>query len=193
LVRKEVGMGGWIVFAVLCLILLWLTLIYNRLISLRNDVQGSWNQIDVQLKRRHDLIPNLVSTVKGAMEFEQDTLEKVISARAKAVSAGTPVSKAEAENMLTQALGKLFAVMENYPALKSNQNVMQLQEELTSTENRIAFARQLYNDLVANYRTKLQVFPNNIISSMLNFRPEEYFGAEEAARAAPNVNLSLRK
>lgn len=186
-------MVGWIILAILGLILVWLILIYNGLVSLRNDVQSSWKQIDVQLKRRHDLIPNLVSTVKGAMEFEQDTLEKVISARARAVSAPTPASKAEAENVLTQALGKLFAVMENYPALKSNQNVMQLQEELTSTENRIAFARQLYNDLVANYRTKLQVFPNNFVSSLMNFRIEEYFGAEEADRAVPAVNLSLRK
>ena len=186
-------MIGWIILVVLGLILVWLILIYNGLVSLRNDVQSSWKQIDVQLKRRHDLIPNLVSTVKGAMEFEQDTLEKVISARARAVSAPTPASKAEAENVLTQALGKLFAVMENYPALKSNQNVMQLQEELTSTENRIAFARQLYNDLVANYRTKLQVFPNNFVSSLMNFRIEEYFGAEEADRAVPAVNLSLRK
>ena len=187
-------MSGLIVLAIVGLVIAWLILIFNSLVSLRNDVQGSWKQIDVQLKRRHDLIPNLVATVKGAMEFEQDTLEKVISARAKAVavSAGTPQTKAAAENMLTQALGKLFAVMENYPALKSNQNVMQLQEELTSTENRIAFARQLYNDLVANYRTKLQVFPNNLVSSMLGFRAEEYFGAEEAARTAPSVNLSLR-
>ena len=134
-------MIAWIIPAVLGLILVWLILIYNGLVTLRNDVQGSWKQIDVQLKRRHDLIPNLVSTVKGAMEFEQNTLEKVISARAKAVSAGTPAAKADAENMLTQALGKLFAVMENYPVLKSNQNVLQLQEELTSTENRISFAR----------------------------------------------------
>ncbi len=186
-------MVAWIILAVLGLLLVWLILIYNGLVSLRNDVQSSWKQIDVQLKRRHDLIPNLVSTVKGAMEFEQDTLEKVISARAKAVSAASPASKAEAENMLTQALGKLFAVMENYPALKSNANVMQLQEELTSTENRISFARQLYNDLVANYRTKLQVFPNNVVSSLFNFRSEEYFGAEETDRAVPSVNLSLRK
>jgi LemA protein len=186
-------MAGWVLLAIVALIPAWLILIYNGLVSLRNDVQGSWKQIDVQLKRRHDLVPNLVSTVKGAMEFEQDTLEKVISARTKAVSAGTPGSKAEAENMLTQALGRLFAVMENYPALKSNQNVMQLQEELTSTENRIAFARQLYNDLVMNYRTKLQVFPNNIVSSMMNFRTEEYFEAEAAARAVPGVNLSIRK
>ncbi len=186
-------MAGWIVLAGLGFTVVWGILIYNGLISLRNDVQGSWKQIDVQLKRRHDLIPNLIAAVKGAMEFEQDTLEKVISARTRAVSAPTPATKAEAENMLTQALGKLFAVMENYPALKSNQNVMQLQEELTSTENRISFARQLYNDLVANYRTKLQVFPNNLVSSMMNFRTEEYFGAEEADRAVPAVNLSLRK
>ena len=186
-------MVAWVILALLAFALVWLILIYNGLVSLRNDVQSSWKQIDVQLKRRHDLIPNLVSTVKGAMEFEQDTLEKVIFARAKAVSAGTPASKAEAENMLTQALGRLFAVMEKYPDLKSNQNVMQLQEELTSTENRIAFARQLYNDLVANYRTKLQVFPNSIVSSMMNFRSEDYFEADEAARATPAVNLSLRK
>ncbi len=186
-------MVGWILLAILALVLVWLVLVYNGLVTTRNDVQSSWKQIDVQLKRRHDLIPNLVATVKGAMEFEQDTLEKVISARARAVSAPTPATKAEAENMLTQALGKLFAVMENYPALKSNQNAMQLQEELTSTENRISFARQLYNDLVANYRTKLQVFPNNIVSSMMNFQTEEYFGAEEADRAVPAVDLSLRK
>lgn len=186
-------MLGWIILGMLGSILVWLILIYNGLVSIRNDVQNAWKQIDVQLKRRHDLIPNLVATVKGAMEFEQDTLEKVISARAKAVSAGTPASKAGAENMLTEALGKLFAVMENYPALKSNQNAMHLQEELTSTENRISFARQLYNDLVANYRTKLQVFPNNIVSSMFNFLSEEYFSAEEEAKATPVVNLSLRK
>ncbi|HTG01268.1 MAG TPA: LemA family protein [Nitrospirota bacterium] len=186
-------MAGWILLAILGLMLAWIIIIYNGLVSLRNDVQGAWKQIDVQLKRRHDLIPNLVATVKGAMEFEQDTLDKVISARAKAVSATTPASRADAENMLTQTLGRLFAVMENYPALKSNQNVLQLQEEVTSTENKISFARQLYNDLVANYRTRMQVFPNTIISSLFNFKPEEYFGAEEADRATPAVNLSIRK
>jgi LemA protein len=185
-------MTGLIILAVIGAFLLWMIVVYNGLVSLRNDVQSSWKQIDVQLKRRHDLIPNLVSTVKGMMEFEQDTLEKVISARTKAVSAANPQSKAEAENVLTQALGRLFAVMENYPALKSNQNVMHLQEELTSTENRISFARQLYNDLVANYLTKIQIFPNNLISSLLGFRREEYFAAEEAARAVPGVNLGLR-
>ena len=186
-------MIGWIVLGIVGVAALWVIVIYNGLVSLRNDVQSSWKQIDVQLKRRHDLIPNLVSAVKGALEFEQDTLEKVISARTRAVSAANPPSKAEAENVLTQALGRLFAVMENYPALKSNQNVMHLQEELTSTENRIAFARQLYNDLVANYRTRIQVFPNTLVSSIFNFRPEDYFGAEEAARAVPAVNLSIRK
>lgn len=186
-------MLGWILLAVLGLLVVWIILIYNALISKFNDVQDAWKQIDVQLKRRHDLIPNLVSTVKGSIEFEQDTLEKVISARARAVSAPTTAAKADAENTLSQALGKLFAVMENYPALKSNQNIMQLQEELTSTENKISFARQLYNDLVANYRTKLQVFPNNLISSMFNFKMEEYFGAEESDRTVPAVNLSLKK
>ena len=186
-------MIGWILFAMLCAALLLLVFIYNSLVTVRNDVQSSWKQIDVQLKRRHDLIPNLVSTVKGVLEFEQDTLEKVISARANAVSAGNTASKADAENVLTQALGKLFAVMENYPALKGNENVKQLQEELTSTENRIAFARQLYNDLVANYRTRLQVFPNNLVASFMNFRTEEYFEADAADRVVPSINLSLRK
>ncbi len=185
-------MIGWTLLGIIAFIVVWTVLVYNNLVSTRNDVQGSWKQIDVQLKRRHDLVPNLVSTVKGAVEFEQDTLEKVISARAKAVAAAGPHDKAEAENVLTQALGRLFAVMENYPDLKSNRNIMQLQEELTSTENRIAFARQLYNDLVANYRTRLQVFPNNMVSSLFSFRPEEYFEAEAATRTPPAVNLSLR-
>jgi LemA protein len=185
-------MIGWVVLGLIALIAAGVIVIYNSLVSTRNDVQGSWKQIDVQLKRRHDLVPNLVSTVKGAMTFEQDTLEKVMNARAKAVSATGIQARGEAENILTQALGRLFAVMENYPDLKSNQNIMQLQEELTSTENRIAFARQLYNDLVANYRTRLQVFPNNVVASLFNFLPEEYYAAEEATRTAPAVDLSLK-
>lgn len=185
-------MIAWILLGIIALAVLAAIGIYNSLVTKRNDVQGSWKQIDVQLNRRHDLIPNLVSTVKGAIEFEQDTLEKVVAARARAVSAAGPQAKAAAENDLTQALGRLFALMENYPDLKSNQNIMQLQEELTSTENRIAFARQLYNDLVANYRTALQVFPNNLVSGLFNFRPEEYFEAPAATRATPAVNLSVR-
>ena len=187
-------MAGWILLAIVVIAFAWLIIVYNGLVSLRNQVQNAWKQIDVQLKRRHDLIPNLVSTVKGAMEFEQDTLEKVISARAKAVTATGPRDKAASENMLTQALGKLFAVMENYPQLKSNQNIMQLQEELTSTENRIGFARQFYNDMVASYRIKQEVFPNNLMVNMVGgFGKGEYFEAEQADRAVPQAELSLRR
>ncbi len=182
-----------VLMSVLVFFILWMIFIYNRLISLRNEVQNAWKQIDVQLKRRHDLIPNLVSTVKGAMEFEQDTLEKVISARTKAVDATSPQEKAAAENMLTQALGKLFAVVESYPSLKSNENILQLQEELTTTENRIGFARQLYNDLVANFRTKLEIFPDNMIASLFGFQREEYYSAAEADKAVPMADMSIRK
>ena len=186
-------MIGWILLGIGVLLVLWVIVTYNNLVSLRNHVQNAWKQIDVQLKRRHDLIPNLVSAVKGAMEFEQDTLDQVISARAKAVSAGSTQDKAGAENMLTQALGRLFAVMENYPDLKSHTNIIQLQEELTSTENRIGFSRQHYNDLVANYRIKQEVFPNNVIVSLFRgFSKDDYFEAEEADRAVPSADLSIR-
>jgi LemA protein len=187
-------MIGWIVLGAVIMFLLWVIVTYNSLISLRNNVQNAWKQIDVQLKRRHDLIPNLVSAVKGAMEFEQDTLERVISARTKAVSSVGAREKAGAENMLTQTLGKLFAVMENYPDLKSNSNIMQLQEELTSTENRISFSRQLYNDLVANYRIRQEVFPNTVIASVFSgFQKEDYFEAAEADRLVPSADTSIRK
>jgi LemA protein len=187
-------MIGWILLGTVILFLLWVIITYNSLISLRNNVQNAWKQIDVQLKRRHDLIPNLVSGVKGAMEFEQDTLEKVISARTKAVSSVGAKEKAGAENMLTETLGRLFAVMENYPDLKSNVNIMQLQEELTSTENKISFSRQLYNDLVADYRTKQEVFPDTIIVSVFSgFQKEEYFEASAVDRAVPIVDASIRK
>ena len=186
-------MAGWILIGITALFVLWMILIYNRLITLRNDVKNAWCQIDVQLKRRHDLIPNLVSVVKGYMEFERDTLEKVVSARAKALSAVGLHDRAVAEDLLTLALGRLFAVVENYPSLKSNENVMQLQEELTSTENRISFARQLYNDLVANFRTKLEVFPDNIISSVFAFGTAEYFSAEKADRDLPAADISIRR
>jgi len=187
-------MIGLIVLGCIVLVIVWGIATFNRLVSLRNEVQNSWKQIDVQLKRRHDLIPNLVSIVKGTMEFEQDTLEKVINARAKAVSAGSVQEKVTAENMLTQALGKLFAVMENYPQLKSNDNIMQLQEELTSTENRIGFARQLYNDLVAQYRIKQEVFPNNLFVAFFGgFTKEVYFEAEEEAKKAPQADISIRR
>ena len=183
----------WIPVAIAAVIVLWVIIIYNGLISLRNQVQNAWKQIDVQLKRRHDLIPNLVSTVKGAMEFERETLEKVIQARSKAVSATGVAEKGAAENMLTQALGRLFALVENYPNLKSNQNILQLQEELTSTENRIGFARQFYNDIVMQFNTKQELFPSNIIASSFGFIRSEYFQAEEAAKEAPKVDLSMKK
>jgi len=185
-------MVGWIFIAVFVLLLFWMIFIYNQLVALRNEVKNAWKQIDVQLKRRHDLIPNLVSVVKGYMEFERDTLERVTTARARAISAGGIREKAVAENLLTYALSRLFAVIENYPVLKSNENVMQLQEELTSTENRIAFSRQLYNDLVANLAIKIEVFPNNIIASLFAFQKAEYFSAEEGDKALPLADIRIR-
>jgi len=176
---------------IVVLILVWLVVMYNGLIGLKNQVQYAWQQIDVQLKRRHDLIPNLVNAVKGAMQFERDTLERVIGARNRAVSAKGAQEAAAAEGQLGQALSRLFALMENYPDLKSSHNVLQLQEELTSTENRIGFARQLYNDLVARYNIKQQVFPTNLMASGLGFTPADYFRIEEAEKAAPRVDLSL--
>lgn len=173
------------------LIVVWLIITYNGLIGLKNQVQNAWQQIDVQLKRRHDLIPNLVNTVKGAMQFERDTLERIIAARSRAVSAKGPQEAAAAEGELSGALARLFALIENYPDLKSSQNVLQLQEELTSTENRIGFARQLYNDLVARYNIKQQVFPTNLMAAGMGFAMADYFRIEEAEKTPPRVDLSL--
>lgn len=184
---------GWTLAAAAAVLLLWVIVIYNRLVALRNEVKNAWHQIDVQLKRRHDLIPNLVSVVKGYMEFERDTLENVTLARARALSAVRPGERAVAENMLTQALGNLFAVMENYPVLKSNENAMHLQEELVSTENRIAFSRQLYNDLVANFMTRREVFPDNLIASLFSFGGAEYFSAGQGDRAVPVADAGARR
>lgn len=186
-------MPGIILLLIIAVIVIWVIAMYNALVTLKNQVQNAWKQIDVQLKRRYDLIPNLVNTVKGAMEFERETLEKVMEARGKAMGASGIAEKAGAENMLTQALGRLFAVVENYPQLKSNENILQLQEELTSTENRIGFARQLYNDLVAQFNTKQEVFPSNIIAGFFKFGNAEYFLIEEMAREVPKVDLSMKK
>jgi LemA protein len=176
------------------LVLFWVIAKYNGLITLRNQVTNGWKQIDVQLKRRHDLIPNLVQTVKGEMEFEQDTLQKVVEARNAAVSAKGIADSAGKEDILSGALNKLFALVENYPNLKANENVKQLQEELTSTENKISFARQFYNDIATKFNIAQQVFPASIIASMFNFRTSELFEIKEAAeREVPNVDLSLRK
>lgn len=176
------------------ILIFWIIAKYNGLITLRNQVANGWKQIDVQLKRRHDLIPNLVQTVKGQMEFEQETLQKVVQARNAAVTAQGVADSAAKENMLTGALNKLFALVENYPNLKSNENVKQLQEELTSTENKISFARQFYNDIATKFNTAQQVFPANIIASMFNFAPAVLFEITvESERAVPNVDLSLKK
>jgi LemA protein len=174
------------------IMLVWVIVTYNSLISLNNEVKNAWHQIDVQLKRRHDLIPNLVSVVKGYMEYERDTFQLVTAARTKALTALNLRDKAQAEDTLTHTLKTLFAVMENYPVLKSNENVMELQEELSSTENKIAFSRQFYNDLVANLATKIEIFPNNIIAIVFGFRRAEYFSTEEHDRDIPKADISTR-
>jgi LemA protein len=175
---------------------LWFVSVYNGLIGLKNQVVNAWKQIDVQLKRRHDLIPNLVNTVKGAMNFERDTLEAVVSARNKAISAGASGSvqqTAVAEAQLTGALSRLLAVVEAYPDLKATANVAQLQEELTSTENKIAFARQLYNDTATQYNTRQAQFPANLVAGMAGAQRVELWEIADAAeRAVPTVDLSFR-
>lgn len=165
--------------------------IYNSLVGRRNQVDNAWSQIDVQLKRRHDLIPNLVEAVKDYMAYEQETLTNVTQARNMAVAAADqgPQAQAQAENALTDTLKSLFAVAENYPDLKANQNVMSLQEELTATENKISFARQFYNDSVLTYNNKIQMFPSNILAGMFNFTGRQFFAAPEAERAVPTVDL----
>ena len=162
---------------------------YNSLVRSRNRVDNSWKQIDVQLKRRYDLIPNLVEVVKDYMSYEQDVLENVTKARSQAMQAQGPAEAGRAENMLTGALKSLFAVAENYPDLKANQNVSQLQEELTSTENKIAFARQLYNDVVMAFNNRIQTVPSNIIASMFGFREREYFEVPEGEKEVVSVDL----
>jgi len=184
----------WVVLAVVVGVALLSVGMYNRLIALRNEVLNGWRQIDVQLKRRHDLIPNLVNTVRGAMEFERDTLTQVMEARARAVSASGPADAARKEGELSQALGRLFAVAENYPTLKANENVKMLQEELTSTENKVGFARQFYNDISTKFNTAQQTFPSNLLASMFGFTPAELFELRDPAeRQVPGVDLSMRK
>jgi len=180
-----------IVIVVILAIALWAT--YNGLVRRRNQVDNAWSQIDVQLKRRHDLIPNLVESVKGYMQFEQDTLTKVTNARAAAVAAGAqgPAAQAQAENTLTNTLRSLFAVVENYPDLKANQNVISLQEELTTTENKISFARQFYNDSVMSYNTQIQSFPANTIAGMFNFSARQFFEGDAADKEVPKVDLGM--
>ena len=183
-----------IFFALVVILIFWIIAQYNTLVTLRNKVLNGWKQIDIQLKRRHDLIPNLVNTVKGYMEFEQETLEKVIKARNAAVSATGVADAAVKEGELSGALSRLFALAENYPNLKANENVKQLQEELTSTENKISFARQFYNDIATKFNIAQQVFPGNIIAGIFKFQPSELFEVKDAGeREVPTVDLSLKK
>ncbi len=180
----------FIVIGVVIVVLLAIVVgMYNGLVTLRNKIEAAWAQIDVQLKRRYDLIPNLVETVKGYATHERETLEKVIQARNMAQSATGAAEQAQAENMLTGALKSLFAVSEAYPDLKANQGFLDLQEELTSTEDRISYARQFFNDIVYKYNTKIQVFPTVIIANMFNFDEREYFEAEGEERGNVEVQF----
>ena len=182
-----------ILLVVIVAIIGFVIAIYNGLVQRRNRIDEALAQIQVQLKRRHDLIPNLVNAVKGYMQFEQKVLTDVTNARAAAVSAGAQgvAAQAQAENALTSTLRSLFAVVENYPDLKSNQNVLSLQEEITTTENQISFSRQHYNASVLDYNNSLQVFPNVLIAGPLGFQKREFFEAEPEAANVPQVDLSL--
>ncbi|MEK7511590.1 MAG: LemA family protein [Patescibacteria group bacterium] len=179
----KILIGAIVVLAV------WLIAVYNGLIRQKNRVDEAFSDIDVQLKRRYDLIPNLVETVKGYMQHESGTLEKVVAARSAAMNAGGLEQKAQAENMLSSTLKSLFALSENYPDLKASQNFLQLQDELSDTENKIQASRRFYNANVRDFNTKIQVFPTNIINSMLNFKAYEFFGADEKEREAVQVKF----
>jgi len=180
----------FIILAVIALLVLFVILSYNGLIRRRNQVDNAWSQVDVQLKRRLDLIPNLVESVKGYAAHEKTTLEAVINARNAAMAAGPgPGAQGQADNVLSGALRQLFALSEAYPDLKANQNFLALQEELTSTESRVAYARQFYNDAVLGYHNKLDTFPTVLVAKMGNFPHREFFEAEDAARTAPTVKF----
>ena len=184
----------WIVLGVIALVAFFLIGIYNRLVTLRQRVREAWSDIDVQLKRRYDLIPNLVETVKGYAAHEKSVFENVTNARANAIAAGaagTPEQRAQAENVLTGALRSVFAVAENYPQLQASQNFRDLQEQLTATEDKIAFARRFYNGNVRDYNTALQTFPTNVLAGMFGFASEQYFElADQSERTAPKVSFS---
>src|SRR5690349_23597297 len=187
------NVGLIIVIAIVVIVVLFVIGLYNGLIQKRLRIDEAFAQIEVQLKRRHDLIPNLVNAVQGYMGFEQKVLTDVTNARAAAVAAGSqgPAAQAQAENALTGTLRSLFAVVENYPDLKANQNVLNLQEQLTTTENQISFSRQHYNATVLDYNTAIATFPNVLIAGPLGFTKREFFDAEPEAANVPNVDLSL--
>ena len=176
----------WIIVALIVLAILWVIGAYNGLVRLRQRVKNAWSQIDVQLKRRYDLIPNLVETCKGYMAHERQTLENVTKARSQAIEVkGGAAAQAKAENFLSQTLRSLFAVSENYPQLKANENMLKLQEELTTTENRISFARQHYNDEVMKINTRIEIFPQSVIARNFGFKKEEFFETETPAEREP--------
>ncbi|MFS8586341.1 MAG: LemA family protein [Acidimicrobiia bacterium] len=178
-----------VVIALVVLLALYIIVTYNGLVSLRNRIENAWAQIDVQLTRRYDLIPNLVETVKGYAAHERETLDAVIQARNAGMAAQSPHDKAAAENQITGALKSLFALSEAYPDLKANQNFAQLQEELTGTEGRIAYARQFYNDTVYRYNTKIQSFPGNVLAGIFRFQEREYFQADDESRGPTQVRF----
>jgi LemA protein len=175
----------WILIIIIAVFIFAAVAIYNGLITLRNRADNAWAQVDVQLRRRYDLIPNLVETVKGYAQHEKGVFQKVTEARSQAINAGSVGEQGKAENMLSGALKSLFAVVENYPELKANQNFLMLQEELAGTEGKISYARQFYNDTVMKFNTKQQVFPSNIIANMFSFKEKEYFEIEEPAAREP--------
>ena len=178
-----------VLVAIVVLLALYLVVLYNGLVRLRNRIEGAWAQIDVQLRRRYDLIPNLVETVKGYAAHEKETLERVIQARQGGIQATGVAEQAQAENVLSAALRQLFALSEAYPDLKANQNFLQLQEELTGTEGRIAYARQFYNDAVQRYNTKIQTFPAVVVAGPMGFREREYFEADDTSRGPVQVQF----
>ena len=185
-------MVALVVILIVVLLIAWIIGVYNGLIQSRNKVKNAWSQIDVQLQRRFDLIPNLVESVKGYMEHEKSVLEKVTELRTSWANAGTISEKAELDNQLSGALKTIMSVSENYPELKANQNFSELQEELRSTENKISYARQFYNDSVTMYNTKLEVVPTNLIASMFAFKPEELFKTD-SEEARQNVKVDFSK
>jgi LemA protein len=180
---------AWIVIGIGVLVVLYALVTYNRLIRNRNRIDAAWSQIDVQLRRRYDLIPNLVETVKGYAAHERGIFERVAEARSAGIAAKTVPEQAQAENQLTQALRQLFAVVENYPQLKANENFLALQEELTGTEGRIAFSRQFYNEQVLTYNNLVQQAPSNVVANLANFSTREYFEIEEAAAGPVRVQF----
>jgi LemA protein len=184
------GMAALVFLGIIVIAVIAFTGMYNSLVQLRNRVKNAWSQIDVQLKRRHDLIPNLVETAKGYMTHERETLTAITDARSRAMGAGTVQDKSAAEAQLSGAISRFMVTVENYPDLKANQNFLALQEELTSTENKISFARQAYNDAVLFFNNKIEMFPSNVIAGMFNFRPEQFFEVEaKEERDAPKVSF----